>query len=463
MIRLEKGGVRWELAPDFASILDPLLQSSGQAVKGSRVKEVTRHSAAGRVFYIKRYLHSKVTLRPLKFALVPSQAAQEWRVARVLEKRGVPIVRHVALGERWAASGVQESILITEEFPGVPLNEATNLDPAAALKFVERLHDAGVLHEDLHPANVLVRRDPLELRLVDLHGIRLKSKLTADERERNLALLRVAYPIPVTPRVQRLSDSLRQQMLYLRSKRCLLRNSEFERRQIGPLEWQVRRPFVTPALEKILEDPDGFLKSRAHILKPGRTSTVGRADGVVMKRYNFRKLLNLAKDLSRASRARRSYRKAYHLELLGIPTARSIAVADRRAGGFLLRSYFVMEEIAGATDLGAYLRSRGEPELGVIRQAASLVGKLHREGFHHMDLKETNLVFDQKGVLHLIDLDGLHFLRQVPPRRVVLALTRLQRGVEKCPNITRRHRFLFLLNYCRARGLRTLRRWEDRK
>ena len=108
---------------------------------------------------------------------------------------------------------------------------------------------------------------------------------------------------------------------------------------------------------------------------------MGRAGGVVLKRYNLRKLTNLLKDLFRASKARRAFRKAYHLELAGVPTARPLATADRRLGGLLLRSYLLMEEIPDAQHLGQW---RGDPYVAA-RTAAALLPKLHHEGFRHRD------------------------------------------------------------------------------
>jgi tRNA A-37 threonylcarbamoyl transferase component Bud32 len=454
VIRLKSEGVRWELSPEFAPWLDAVLKSPGQGVKESTVKSVTRHQVAGKTYYVKRYRHHAVPLRSLKYFFTPSQARQEWKLAQKLEFRRVPVVHHVAWGERWSGGGSLESILITEGFDGVPLDQVRDVDLGKVLEFVEGLHDRGVLHEDLHPGNLLVKREPLELRLIDLHGTTVKSRLTADERARNLALLRVNLPIRVSPEVERVSAGLRRRLLLQRSKRCFWRNREFTRQRLGGLTWNVRLPFFNPAIEGILADPDGFLKKRAQILKPGRTSTVGRAERVVLKRFNLRKILSLAKDLTRDSRARRAYRHAYHLELLGIPTARSIATADRRAAGVLLRSYFLMEEITGATDLGACLRSNRVLDSAVIHQAASIVGQLHQEGYSHRDLKETNLVLDKSGHLYLIDLDGLKYFSRIAERRAALDLLRLARGVRAYPAVTRSHRVRFLLKYCRVRGLR---------
>ena len=207
-------------------------------------------------------------------------------------------------------------------------------------------------------------------------------------------------------------------------------------------------------MKRILDAPDRFLETEAEILKPGRSSTVGRKDGLVLKRYNLRKFESLAKDLFRSSRARRAYRNAYHLELLGIPTPRPLAAADRRCCGFLLRSYFLMEAIPGATHLGALLRLKPAPERDLIRQAAGLIAKLHEEGFSHGDLKETNLVLDNNGRMFVLDLDGLRFLLDWAEDQAAADLVRLAMAMAKYPCVSTPHRFLFLRVYCRARRLK---------
>ncbi len=453
VIQRENDGVRWELQPDFAPILDELLQSPGETVKESPVKRVTRHQLGAKHFYIKRYFHHAVSLRPLKFFFKPTQARQEWELAQQLEARDIPIVRHVALGERRTWAGTQESILITEGFDGLPLIYVPGIDPLAVQRFVEHMHHQGVLQADLHPGNLLVRKEPFELRLVDLHGTRVLAQLSAEERNANLALLRVFLPIAVSAEVQRLSVARRRTLFYERSARWARHNRDFVPVRLGGINWQVRSALRTAAVDRVLADPDGFLENRAQILKPGRTSTVGKADGLVLKRFNFRKLENLVKDLFRPSRARRAFRAAYHLELLGIPTARPIAAADRRIGGILARSYFLMEEVVGAVDLGKLLRGGWAPELDAVKQAALLIAKLHNEGFSHRDLKESNLVLGAAGKLFLLDLDGLRFFREISSRRAALDLGRLARGVEKFPAVTANHRRAFLKAYCRARGL----------
>ncbi len=456
MIQRENDGVRWELQPDFAPVLDALLKSPGQMVKESPVKQVTVHQVGEKTFYIKRYLHHAVPLRPFKFFFKTTQARQEWNLAQQLEVRKIPIVRHVGLGERRTWSGVQESILVTEGFDGVPLSQTIDVDLSAVVDFVQRMHDQGVLQEDLHPGNLLVKLNPFEIRLVDLHGALVREKIGAEERQKNLALLRVFLPVRVAPDVEEQSRELRRQLLHERSHRCLRTNRDFGQQRHGNLVWQVRLPCLCSAVVRVLSDPDDFLVTRAKILKPGKTSIVGQDDGLVLKRFNFRKPGNLLKDLFRASRARRAFIKGYHLELAGIQTARSIATADRRFCGFLVRSYLLMEEICGAIDLKKYFREGGKPVPKLVRDAARLIAKLHNEGFSHRDLKESNLVLGGNGELHLIDLDGVTFLKNVTDDRIALDLARLHRGAAKHSAVTTKDRILFLLTYCRARGIRRL-------
>lgn len=457
MIQRENDGVRWEIQPDFAPSLDALLKTPGEIIKESPVKRVTRHQLGADSFYIKRYLHHTVPLRPLKFFFKPTQARQEWQLAQQLEARQIPIVRHVALGERRSWRGIEESILITEGFDGLPLIYVPGFDPESVRRFVEHMHEQGVLQEDLHPGNLLVRKETFELRMVDLHGTQVLERLTAQQRAENLALLRVFLPITVSREVERLSATIRRKLYHERSRRWARHNRDFIPVRAGGLPWQVRSAFRNAAADRVLADPDGFLKTRARILKPGRTSTVGVADGLVLKRFNFRKAENVVKDLFRPSRARRAFRAAYHLELLGLPTARPVAAADRRILGVLVASYFLMEEVAGAVDLGKLLRGGWAPDLALVRQAAQLIARLHNDGFSHRDLKESNLVLSEAGRLHILDLDGLKFMGELPLARAGADLERLLRGVAKFPVVTFQHRRLFIREYCRCRGLRTLR------
>jgi tRNA A-37 threonylcarbamoyl transferase component Bud32 len=455
VIQRETAGLRWELQPEFAPALDDLLKSPGEVVKESSVKQVSRHRLGANVFYIKRYLHSAVPGRPLKFFFKPSQARQEWKLAQQLEARGIPIVRHLGVGERVTWRGVQESVLVTAGFDGTELSQTEGVDPQLVLRFVQQMHDRGVVQQDLHLANILVRREPFELRLVDLHGTQVYPQLNAEDRARNLALLRVFLPIKLPPQIEELSRRLRQSMLRERSRRCLRQNREFARQTYSGLEWQQRVPLDERA-RRIVASPDRFLEKGATLLKAGRSATVGSGDGFVLKRFNLRRPGRLIKDLFRRSPAMAAFRKAYHLELLGIPTARPVAAAEHRVFRFLVRSYFLMEEIPGAVSLAERLKSGSGADRRMIERLGELIGRLHREGLSHRDLKTNNILFDAQGEPYLIDLDGLAYFQSIPESRAAADLNRLARGVQQFGPLTHRQWFIFLRVYCRTRQLRQI-------
>jgi tRNA A-37 threonylcarbamoyl transferase component Bud32 len=455
VIQRETAGVRWELQPEFAPVLDEVLKSPGEMVKESPVKQVTRHRFGAETFYVKRYLHHAVPARPLKFFFKPSQARQEWKLAQQLEARDIPVVRHLGLGERVTWRGVQESILVTAGFDGTEMSQTAEVDPQVVLRFVEQMHERGVVQEDLHLANILVRREPFELRLVDLHGTLVRSRLSAGDRAKNLALLGVFLPIKLSPQIEELSRGLRQSMLRERSRRCLRQNREFARQAYGGLQWQLRLPLNEEAT-RILAGPDEFLERRATLLKRGRSATVGSGDGFVLKRFNLRRPIRLIKDLFRRSPAMGAFHKAYHLELLGIATARPIAAAERRVFRFLTRSYFLTQEIPGAVSLAERLKRGANLDDRIIERLGELIGRLHREGFSHRDLKTNNILFDATGQPHLIDLDGLAYFQKIPDSRAAADLKRLVRGVQQFGPVTHRHWFIFLRVYCRTRQIRRI-------
>lgn len=475
MVERVQDGIRWELAPAFAPLLDAILADRGRPVKQTPTKLVSVHDIDGRTYYVKRYRNFAVPLRPLKYWFKPSEARNEWRLARQYSALGIPLVEHLALGERWGVAGLLESILITEGFDGIPLSKCRDhQSPAvqiALAKLLRLMHDRGVLQPDLHH-NILVRAEPLELRRIDVDRGELRHALTDAERIDNLAYLNIFVPlgehffetyggdIALAQRVRQRSLLIRRRLAARRSRRCLETNLRFESYKLGGLKWWVRLEFFDDKLRRLLENPDAALESCPMLYKsgPNRQSTIGSFDGLVLKRFNIKNRWNYLKDLFRPSRALRSYRKAYHLELLGMPTPRPVAAAERRMMRVLINSYLVMEEIRGAQDL----RTLKALSIHDAREAGRLVGRLHDDGFAHGDLKETNIVRDAEGKLFLLDLDGLTYLQRLPEQSAAADLARLARGAANYPAVTALHRFAFVRAYCKTRGLKRVPRRQSR-
>jgi tRNA A-37 threonylcarbamoyl transferase component Bud32 len=226
-------------------------------------------------------------------------------------------------------------------------------------------------------------------------------------------------------------------------------HDEFTVKRLGGLKWHIRLSWWNDRLQKILENPDEFLEKEAEILKKSGSSTVGRADGFVVKRSNKRKIGCLLKDVFRSSRARVQYQKAQDLELAGIATPRPVATTDRRLLRVLFCSYFVMEEIRGATQLQKWCGDRRQ----ATRRVAQLLGKLHHAGFTHRDLKSTNIVFAENGLAYLLDLEGLRYVRNVSEKQAAADLARLARSVRELSRLSQADCLCFLKHYCRCRGV----------
>jgi tRNA A-37 threonylcarbamoyl transferase component Bud32 len=457
MNRVVQDGIRWELAADFTPLLPAVLAAPGKTVKESSAKIVTVHSVGGREYYVKRYRHTVTPFRAVGYLVRATPARREWRLARQMEQRGLPIVHHLALGEQRTGFRVKESILITEGFQGLSIgyfrDDETKL--AAVVALVGRMHAAGVLQTDLHPGNILMNPGG-ELRLLDLDGATVKTALSPTERNENLAYLCIHLPLPVPPEIRAIIPRVRGRVLAARSERCFKANRDFSAVHSGGRNWFVRHAPWPAEKNSVLAAPDAFL-SGAKILKAGRSSTVGVKNGLVLKRYNFRHWYNPAKDLFRPSKGIKNFQRAYHLELTGIRTARPLAAADDHLAGLPIRSFFVMEEIAGAVPLPLWAGDKR----AALGNVAELMARLHGEGFTHRDLKDNNIVFDRDAQPNLIDLDGLRFLGAAPADAEAAGdLARLAAGANRWrQKISRTDRARFLTSYCRARALPDWRWW----
>ncbi|HVM59370.1 MAG TPA: lipopolysaccharide kinase InaA family protein [Verrucomicrobiae bacterium] len=326
--------MNWEAREDFVPLLSSVLESPGEAVKNSGITSVTRHHLGDRQFYVKTQSHGQRWWWPLKYFFKAPRGRDEWRLAGRLERFGIPVVPHLAYGERWGRSGLRETTLITEGLAGyLPLPKATDLNDSTFQnrlgQLVRQMHEAGVIHEDLNRANLLYAATVAHLRLVDLDKIRLRPALTVPQRLSNIALIGARLPLTdsffdaygtgfpfsreaIRQRARTEREALASQI----SRRWRAHTSEMDVRRVGELRWRVRRIYDDKALAKILEAPDRL--------------SAANENGFVLQQFGCGR-----------SRADRCYREAYRLELLGVGAPRPVAVGEKRLLGICQRSYFV--------------------------------------------------------------------------------------------------------------------------
>jgi len=219
-----------------------------------------------------------------------------------------------------------------------------------------------------------------------------------------------------------------------------------------------------------LSDPLAWVRAddQRRLIKDSASARVCRAtlpaDGgggleVVCKRSRPRNLLKRIKYALRPSRALLTWQRANALLNRQIPTARPLAVLERRCLGVRLDSLLVTEYIPHAHDLDTLLtvqlRDMSAPrqrELknAIIASLAGVVRRFHAGGFVHRDFKAPNIMvqWDPRGdaaprVL-LVDLDGVRQRRRPGRRALLRALMRLNVSLDHCRRVTRTDRLRFL-------------------
>jgi hypothetical protein len=155
----------------------------------------------GRTAFVKHYSKPRFT-KQLKHLVRNSRTRQEWEMGLRLEALGLPVARHLAMGERRVAGLLLEDYLIQENLEGyrnfdVWFTEnfgAGKGGHAARRRFIESfadlirlMHERGVLQRDFKPDSIMAGPQG-ELRLVDLERALVKRRaLSRSERIANLA------------------------------------------------------------------------------------------------------------------------------------------------------------------------------------------------------------------------------------------------------------------------------------
>ena len=449
---------------------------------------------------------------------------------------GVPTITPVALGEQRKRKFLFENYLVT-----LAISAATPLDEFVERRLPEwpeplrsrirqklardmgvmtaRLHNAGLLHHDFHPGNILVRFEAdlePELVMIDLDALRKSRRVTWKLARQNLALLdhffwlrssrtdrhrflkaylhnRSEPPSDLRQFGRRIEDTTRTwaERLWRRwGRRCRSSNKYFEVYP-GRTSWCVASRDLDPSeIHSLLDDADRpFRAPESIILKDSRTTTVaetmmevdGRPTRVIYKRFNRKKWLDPFLTLVRPSRAWRSWQAGQDLASRGIPTPRNLAFLARRRSFWRAplfwflphETYLVTVKEANAVSLTSYVQdvlSTLPPETRRARirslagSLALLIRSLHERSLSHRDLKASNILIqinpiDQSERLSLIDLVGVRLQHPLPWRRRIQNLARLCLSLSTVPERTRTDALHFLRLYL-PWGLSPLNDWK---
>jgi hypothetical protein len=477
-IQVLAGGTRWWLpseqstrllGPEGLRLNEWLQSGQARIVKQGHHRIVYRVELPGLIFYLKHNLLPDV--RSWVRQLVrPSKARMEYSRAVAVAERGLPTVSPLALGEKTAFLGIGESYLITHSIENsqslhaflvsvqnYPSPQLTRIRQRLAVELgalLSRIHQAGIMHHDLHCGNILLRGqasthpaqgstcidDDLSLFLIDLNGVHLGNPLDWNNSLENLAMLnrwfftratrsdrfrfwrayqagRQVNGQPLVPdpgtgkilarKVEEQTIASIQELCGHFERRCLKANRYFAEIK-GPETLGNVVSDLDPADWKLLEaDPDEpFRRPGAKLLKNSASSTVtefevrigGKIRSVIYKRFRVTRWTDPLAALVRSSPARRSWVAGHALQHRSLPTPRPLLMIHRRRYGMEWEGYLMTEKIEDAQTLTEFAMSLTELQPRESRrllrqridQVAVVMHELHRWQFSNRDCKAAN-------------------------------------------------------------------------
>lgn len=149
------------------------------------------------------------------------------------------------------------------------------------------------------------------------------------------------------------------------------------------------------------------------LLKDGSTCTVGLVkigeSDIVVKRYNIKSVAHRIGRLFRRTRASISWANAHRLQLLGIPTARPVALFEQRILQHLRGKAFFLSGFVDQCDVDAFFEHTLDKQLRAIavKNIVQLFYRLYLLRLSHGDTKASNMKVLDNGVPLLIDLDSM--------------------------------------------------------
>jgi 3-deoxy-D-manno-octulosonic acid kinase len=354
---------------------------SGETVAGSELLKRNRVRIVARLgdVFLKVFFEAR------------GRAEREASMLREAERRSISVPELLGNGPDWVA---------TRWVEGRP---ATREDLSAILELVERMHESGLLHRDLHLGNLLV--EPGRVVVTDLHRALFLPWIPGVLRNRELGWLAYSLGEPLPEELVRVRfwrDLRAHTHWRSRTRRCVMESGTFTRFQAGDAVGFRRRECEAEELARALKNPE-----RGEPLKDRPGVRLVRFGRWILKEHPSRRA------------ARRSWINGRGLEARGIGTGLALAWAGR---------WLVMEDagrtVADWVEDGFVSAGQGKRE-EFADALADLLADLHRRGIYHADLKANNIAWLPGGAPRLLDYGRVHFGWRVSESRRVKNLAQL--------------------------------------
>lgn len=465
---------------------------AGRIINENRYRVTSRVPVrSGRALLVKVHRARGLYERLLSW-FKPSRARTEWLIARHLTALGVPVPRPFAYGEQRALGMVSGAFFVGEFLDGVKrLDEALLEDQprakrsallARVARLIRAMHDRGFDHRDLHAGNILVRPGPGDVRpmtVVDLHRARMGAPLSARRRAAAMGkwLHSLQEGVSAGGRMRLVgeylgADASREERRRLfaiseralrrihrrwiasRSKRCFKESSQYTR-DVGEGAGYRSRSITLERLDDALREHETALALNDHrVAKRGRKGLVTVHGDVVVKETIPLGTLGRLKDRLAPMRHRAGYGNAHRLAWHRVGVAQPLAFLRRRG-----RVFSVFQDVSDLSRLDHAARDLGrEGDRAALRAlllgSADWLGRLHRRGVYHGDIKGVNVRVDRTGAAPrfvFIDTDAVAFFRgPVDERRRVKNLAQLAASITR--DVSRTDRLRWFRRYALALG-----------
>lgn len=394
----------------------------------------------GYFFKVSTLVRSKDRWRHL---LLPHRKWSEWRNLHRLNELGIAAAKPKIKGQNKTSDPVCFFIL-TEEVAGTSPDIKTAEDAVKLGRFVARLHDRGVYHSDLHPANIIMASDgqpwlidvqqvvilpwlPLHLRVHNLGNfvLNIRAFAAGDWLTGNLidGYNSAADTSLTRARLERAADYQQQQKYRSRSKRCCRNSSQFTVVSNHGLKGYQRKSFSWSRRDLQLALEEGEPLKDSHVLA---------YQGTCLKKQPRRAF--------HKNRCLISWKMSRALDVRGIPVPTAL-------GYFAVGNIncFVSELIDNGIPLNEHLSSISEERLKrrALKKLALWLQKFYDTRVWQRDFKSDNILYSN-GKYFMVDLDGVK-IRRVNEKQKIANLAQLNASLSNAVSLRDRLRFYHYL------------------
>ncbi|MCK4535453.1 MAG: hypothetical protein KAT93_00485 [Desulfuromonadales bacterium] len=381
--------------------------------------------------------------------LAMGNACREGQMSRRLSGLGLAVPDVVAYGREIRQGLLIKDVLITKEvpraqrlydlvfqvYPSLAASEKRRFIELFA-KYLRALHIHGVQHFDLHMGNILVQGDLTNPRffLLDTDRVRLRRvALKSRQRAKNLGLLLTNFqklttrserfrflkhysldmtePFHLAPLIERYSLQISRKTWRKKAQCSLGHGRDFRCLQMSGVKvWEHMTESGQKLVKEMLPDPNRLLEG-GRVLKSGRTVLAAEVDASgekwFLKRFNDKGRWYRFRNAFRRSRALRTWINSWEFWQRGLPVPAPIVCIESRQWRCLRQSYLAYEFVEDSRRLTEVWPQLTEKQSrGLLIRIALILGRMHRMGCFHGDLKWNNMLVDPAGRIHIVDLDG---------------------------------------------------------